>query len=65
MPRNHNKIETKKITISTTPKIVEKLRELVASGFYGKNEADAAERLLAKELERRFGGDTTNRGDAE
>ena len=52
MGRNLNKIETVTITISTTPPVKRYLEKLVVTGLYGKNAADAAERLIAQGLER-------------
>jgi hypothetical protein len=51
MPRDPNKIGTVTITISTTPPIKKHLEKLVASGFYGKNAAEAAERIIARGIE--------------
>jgi Arc/MetJ-type ribon-helix-helix transcriptional regulator len=50
--RQKNRLPSEEITISTNPQIVSYLRELVDSGFFGHNEAEAAERLIAKTLER-------------
>lgn len=52
MPKPRNLVETVTITISTTPAIEERLERLVYTGLYGKNTAEAAERLLAATLER-------------
>jgi len=51
MARSRNEIATVQITISTTPPVKKHLGRLVETGFYGKNEAEAAERLVARELE--------------
>lgn len=51
MPRAKNQLETVQLTIATTATVVSYLRELVNTGLYGKNQADAAERLLAATLE--------------
>jgi hypothetical protein len=59
MSRKQNKVQTRKLTISTTPKIMDDLERLADGGYYGKNSAEAAERLLAQALEKRFGGDNT------
>jgi len=51
MPRKHNSIETARpITLSTTPPIADYLEQLVATGLYGKNPAEAAERLVANSI---------------
>lgn len=51
MPRKRNDLETVPITLSTTPQVVGYLKQLLKSGLYGKNAADAAERLLTRALE--------------
>lgn len=57
MPRENNLLATEKLTLSTNPLIVERLERLVRTGFYGKNPAEAAERLVAKTLEKMDGDD--------
>jgi len=57
VPRKVNNLPTHTFTISTTGVVVENLERLVRTGYYGKNPAEAAERLLSKELERRFGAE--------
>lgn len=52
MPRSENTIPTKLTKISSNPVIREYLEELVLTGLYGKNAAEAAERLLSQELKR-------------
>ncbi|MGD2081480.1 MAG: hypothetical protein PVF91_00845 [Chromatiales bacterium] len=51
MPRKKNQLETVAVTLSTTQPIVGYLEELVGSGLYGKNPAEAAERLIALGIE--------------
>jgi len=51
MPRKDNLLDTDKLTLSTNPLIVERLERLVHTGYFGKNAAEAAERLVAKTLE--------------
>lgn len=51
MARKRNRLKTVTLTISTTPPIVEHLARLVATGLYGKNPAEAAERLVARSIE--------------
>ena len=48
MPRERNTIATRQITISTTERVVEYLTELNRTGLWGKNPAEAAERLVAE-----------------
>lgn len=50
MAKPPNSIGTVQITISTTQPVQEHLEKLVLTGFYGKNPAEAAERLLANAL---------------
>ncbi len=47
MPRMPNKVRTVTITVSTTPPVVDYLERLVATGLFGKNPAEAAERLIS------------------
>jgi Arc/MetJ-type ribon-helix-helix transcriptional regulator len=54
MARSKNQIETVQLTISATPQMVEFLRQLTSTGLFGKNPAEAAERLLARALEERL-----------
>jgi len=49
--KSQNLVTTEQITISTTPQIVLYLEQLVLTGFYGKNHAEAAERLVARGVE--------------
>jgi hypothetical protein len=49
--RTPNSVATVKIALSTTPAIRWYLESLVKSGLYGKNIADAAERLVARGVE--------------
>lgn len=51
MPRPKNQLETVSITLSTTQVVITYLEALVASGLYGKNPAEAAERLIAFGIE--------------
>ncbi len=51
MARRPNNVETKVVTLSTTPHVKAYLAALVSTGLYGKNPADAAERLLARGIE--------------
>lgn len=57
MARNPNDIGTVQLTVSTTPPVKGYLEQLVSTGLYGKNSAEAAERLVARALE-----DLINRG---
>jgi len=51
MPRHPNKIRTITVTISTTPAVHGYLEKLVSTGLFGKNRAEAAERLVARGVE--------------
>ena len=50
MAKQANTIRTVQIRISTTPRVQAYLEQLVLTGLYGKNRADAAERLLSQAL---------------
>jgi Arc/MetJ-type ribon-helix-helix transcriptional regulator len=54
MPKEQNLVPTERITLSVTPQVVKYLEQLVKTGFYGKNVADAAERILSHVLEERW-----------
>ena len=54
MARTKNQVDTVNVTLAMTPKMVEHLKRLVETGFYGKNHAEAAERLLAQLLEQKL-----------
>ena len=51
MARKPNNLPTVTITVSTTRRIQLYLEELVAGGLFGKNPAEAAERLVARGVE--------------
>jgi len=51
MPKSANTIDTVQITISTTRPVQGHLERLVLTGLYGKNPADAAERVLTRSIE--------------
>lgn len=55
MPRVSNELRTVKLTLSTTETVIDELRLLVRTGHYGKNPAEAAERLVAQRLHEIFG----------
>ena len=46
------------ITLSTTPTIRDYLSALVSTGLYGKNPAEAAERLVSKGIEQAISAGT-------
>ena len=54
MARTKNQIETVQLTISTTPQVVDFLRQLNLTGLFGKNPAEAAAQLIARNLEERL-----------
>jgi len=58
MPRTRNTVKTITITVSTTPPVYRHLTDLVASGLFGKNPAEAAERLIARGVEQFLAGGT-------
>jgi hypothetical protein len=51
MPKRPNTIRTVQITISTTTAVQGYLEQLVATGLYGKNPAEVAERIIARTIE--------------
>ena len=51
MPKPKNSIASESLRISTTPQVRKYLEKLVLGGLYGKNPAEAAERILARGLE--------------
>src|SRR5262244_2457697 len=51
MARKPNPVKSVQITVSTTPLVHGYLSALVDTGLYGKNAAEAAERLIAKGVE--------------
>jgi len=53
MPRSPNPLPTVTITVSTTPQVHRHLARLLSTGLYGKNVAEAAERLIAQSVERK------------
>lgn len=54
MARSKNQVQTVQLTVAATPQMVEFLRQLTSTGLFGKNPAEAAERLLARALEERL-----------
>jgi hypothetical protein len=56
MARKPNAVKSVQITVSTTPLVHGYLSALVATGLYGKNPAEAAERLIAKGIELALAG---------
>jgi len=50
MTKSRNSVETVIKRISTTPMVEEYLYSLVRTGLYGKNPAEAAERLIAESI---------------
>lgn len=51
MAKDKNLLGTEQLTLSTNPYIVAALARLVHTGYYGKNPAEAAERVVARTLE--------------
>lgn len=63
MPRQPNSVKTVTITVSTTPHVYEYLVGLVDTGLFGKNPAEAAERLIARGVEGHLSEGTLLRTD--
>jgi len=64
MPRKKNSIATVQITISTTAIVRGFLETLVTTGLYGKNAAEAAERLIGRGIEQLIDQDKLKRTGA-
>jgi hypothetical protein len=62
MARKPNNVATVMITISTTERVQRHLEDLVSGGLFGKNPAEAAERLVARGIENLLREGTLNRG---
>ena len=52
MARGKNQLTTEQITVSTTGSVVEHLKDLTATGLWGKNHTEAAERLISESIRR-------------
>ena len=65
MARKPNPVKSVQITVSTTPLVHGYLSALVDTGLYGKNPAEAAERLIAKGVEVALAGGIIPRGREE
>jgi hypothetical protein len=65
MARKPNSVTTVTVTISTTEGILDYLEDLVSGGLFGKNPAEAAERLVARGLESLLRDGTLNRRKSE
>lgn len=50
MGRKRNQLQTATITVSTTPQVERMLEQLVDTGLFGKNSAEAAERVISEAL---------------
>lgn len=61
MARRPNNVTTVTITISTTEGTQRYLEDLVSDGLFGKNPAEAAERLVARGIENLLRDGTLNR----
>lgn len=62
MARKPNNVATIAITISTRESVRRHLNELVSGGLFGKNPAEAAERLVARGIENLLRDGTLSRG---
>ena len=62
MARRRNSVVTVTITISTTESVQRHLKDLVSGGLFGKNPAEAAERLVARGIENLLREGTLARG---
>ena len=50
MARPPNELPSRELRISTTPQVIELLKQLVNQGLSGKNPSEAADRLLSEKL---------------
>lgn len=50
MARKSNDMPTRLVRISTTPQVIEYLERLVSTGLYGKNPAEAMDRLVSEKI---------------
>ena len=65
MARKPNSVTTVTVTFSSTEGILDYLEDLVSGGLFGKNPAEAAERLVATGLESLLRDGTLNRRKSE
>ena len=63
MAKGNNLIGTETITVSTTKPIKEYLEQLLQTGLYGKNAAEAAERVIVLGLDQLFENGRLKRKD--
>lgn len=61
LARASNPIESVIVKVSTTQAVCDDLDRLVATGYFGKTRAEAAEQLLREELLRRIEGESFDR----
>jgi hypothetical protein len=61
VPRQRNHVPTQTFKVSTTPQVVSELERLVETGHFGKNIAEAAERIISSYLHEAFGSSTAHR----
>lgn len=52
MAKPPNQLSTVPLRLSTTSAVLEYLKQLVSTGLYGRNHTEAAERLIARGIER-------------
>ena len=52
MAKPPNQLKTVPLRLSTTSAVLEYLKQLVSTGLYGRNHTEAAERLIARGIER-------------
>jgi hypothetical protein len=51
MGRQRNAVKTRTLKVSTTPQVIGYLQQLLKTGLYGKNPAEAAHILLTRTLD--------------
>jgi hypothetical protein len=65
MPKPANQLETVPLRLSTTSAVLGYLKQLVSTGLYGRNHTEAAERLIARGIERLLQEGTIQGGPGE
>ena len=65
MAKPPNQLNTAPLRLSTTNAVLEYLKQLVSTGLYGRNHTEAAERLIARGIERLLQEGTIQRTTGE
>jgi hypothetical protein len=65
MAKPPNQLNTVPLRLSTTSAVLGYLKQLVSTGLYGRNHTEAAERLIARGIERLLQEGTIQRAAGE